>query len=149
MSWSTNWLGHQNIISQITRIFLKTHIRFIAGEIHHLKLNQRLFSDFEGIQVKPHLIVIPPLRLVLWAHLANQLLHFGSPQWILGCHRAGIAGSEHLLCRVVVCDLVGAVGPSSWRRFIIQAWWTVWRESRVNRRKKPNNDTVLLRNTHC
>lgn len=70
----------------------------------------------------PNLVVVPPLRLVLRAHLADQLLDFGSPQWILGHHRAGITGSIELLGRVVVHYLVGAVCTPPWRWLTVQPW---------------------------
>lgn len=72
--------------------------------------------------VGPHLVVVPPLRLVLGAHLADQLLDFGSPQRILRRHRAGITGSVHLLRRVVVRYLVGAVRSPSRRCLRIKPW---------------------------
>jgi len=68
---------------------------------------------------RPDLVVVPPLGLMLRAHLADQLLDFGSPQWILCHHRAGITGSEDLLSWIVLCYLVGAVCPSSWRGLTI------------------------------
>lgn len=64
-----------------------------------------LFSSCVG----SNLVVVPPLRLVLRAHLANQLLNFGSPQWILWHNGAGITGRVEPLQRVVVRYLVGAV----------------------------------------
>lgn len=56
----------------------------------------------EAVTVKAHLVVIPPLCIIFRAHLAYQLLDFGSPQWILHRHRAGVTGSVDLLCWVVV-----------------------------------------------
>lgn len=70
-----------------------------------------------------HLVVVPPLSLVFRIHLTNQLLHFGSSQWILCGHRVGVTGSVDLLGRIVVRDLVGAVSASPRRCFIIQPLW--------------------------
>lgn len=67
-----------------------------------------------------NLEVVPPLGLVLWAHLANQLLDFGSPQRVFWRHRAGIARGEGFFGRVVVDDLVGAVRSSSRGCFTIE-----------------------------
>lgn len=86
----------------------------------------------------PNLVVVPPLCLVFGAHLANQLLYFGSPQWILCHHRVGITGSVDLLRRVVVCYLVGAVCTSPWRCLIIQPW----RCSKIESQRKKIKMTI-------
>lgn len=77
-----------------------------------------------GSAARLYLVVLPPLCLMFGAHLANQLLGFGSPQWIF-CHdRTGITGSVDLLSWVVVRDLVGAVGAPSRRRLTVKTFET-------------------------
>lgn len=67
---------------------------------------------------------------MFWANLANQLLGFGSPQWIF-CHdRTGITGSEDLLCCVALCYLVGAVRTPSRRRLTVETFETQMRRYR-------------------
>lgn len=73
--------------------------------------------------IESHLVVVPPLGLVFRTHLTNQFLHFGSSQWILCRHRVRVTGSVDPLRRIVVGNLVGAVGASPWRCLIIQPWW--------------------------
>lgn len=67
-----------------------------------------------------YLVVILPLRLVLSAHLSNQLLDFGPPQGILSHHRAGVTGSIDLLRWVEINYLVGAVCTPSRRGLAIE-----------------------------
>lgn len=69
-----------------------------------------------------YLVVVSPLCLMFWTHLANQLLGFGSPQWIFSHDRAGITGSVDLLCWVVVRYLVGAVGTPPRRRLTVKTF---------------------------
>lgn len=76
---------------------------------------------------------------MFWAHLANQLLRFGPPQWIF-CHdRTGITGSVDLLFWVVVRYLVGAVGAPSRRRLTVKTF-----ESQMGRYRDRMSQRLIM-----
>lgn len=84
-----------------------------------------------------YLVAVSPLGLMFWAHLANQLLGFGSPQWIF-CHdRTGITGGVDLLSWTVVCYLVGAVGAPARRRLTVKTLETQMRRYRDRTIQRP------------
>ncbi|TNN84438.1 hypothetical protein EYF80_005431 [Liparis tanakae] len=72
---------------------MKLRVLFLLGERPHWFEICHVNVVPEG--ERPDLVVVPPLGLMLRAHLADQLLHFGSPQWILCHHRAGITGTRN------------------------------------------------------